>query len=88
AMTMRLLVNSEFRLGAGNRHGRARRAPKIICASLSHWPSKCCADHLPSQSEGDHPMPLAKIHIVEGAYDETRIAKVSGALAELVRDVG
>ncbi len=33
-------------------------------------------------------MPLAKIHIIEGAYDETRIAKVSGALAELVRDVG
>jgi hypothetical protein len=33
-------------------------------------------------------MPLAKIHIVEGRYDETRIAEVSGALAELVRDVG
>jgi hypothetical protein len=26
-------------------------------------------------------MPLAKIHVVEGRYDETRIAKVSGALA-------
>ena len=25
-------------------------------------------------------MPLAKIHIVEGRYDETRIAKVSGAI--------
>jgi hypothetical protein len=25
-------------------------------------------------------MPLAKIHVVEGRYDETRIAKVSGAI--------
>ena len=25
-------------------------------------------------------MPLAKIHIVEGRYDESRIAKVSGAI--------
>ena len=25
-------------------------------------------------------MPLVKIHIVEGRYDETRIAKVSGAI--------
>jgi len=25
-------------------------------------------------------MPLAKIHFVEGRYDETRIAKVSGAI--------
>ena len=25
-------------------------------------------------------MPLAKIHIVEGRYDEARIAKVSGAI--------
>jgi hypothetical protein len=38
---------------------------------------ECCAYHLPSHSKGDHPMPLAKIHVVEGRYDETRIAKVS-----------
>ena len=25
-------------------------------------------------------MPLAKIHVVEGRYDEARIAKVSGAI--------
>jgi phenylpyruvate tautomerase PptA (4-oxalocrotonate tautomerase family) len=25
-------------------------------------------------------MPLAKIHVIEGRYDETRIAKVSGAI--------
>jgi Tautomerase enzyme len=25
-------------------------------------------------------MPLAKIHVVEGRYDQTRIAKVSGAI--------
>jgi hypothetical protein len=25
-------------------------------------------------------MPLAKIHVVEGRYDESRIAKVSGAI--------
>ncbi|HEV2624649.1 MAG TPA: hypothetical protein VGV62_05975 [Xanthobacteraceae bacterium] len=25
-------------------------------------------------------MPLAKIHVVEGRYDETRIAQVSGAI--------
>ena len=25
-------------------------------------------------------MPLAKIHVLEGRYDETRIAKVSGAI--------
>jgi hypothetical protein len=25
-------------------------------------------------------MPLAKIHVVEGRYDEDRIAKVSGAI--------
>jgi len=25
-------------------------------------------------------MPLAKIHVVEGRYDEGRIAKVSGAI--------
>jgi phenylpyruvate tautomerase PptA (4-oxalocrotonate tautomerase family) len=31
-------------------------------------------------STGDHSMPLAKIHIVEGRYDEARIAKMSGAI--------
>ena len=25
-------------------------------------------------------MPLAKIHVVEGRYDESRMAKVSGAI--------
>jgi hypothetical protein len=27
-------------------------------------------------------MPLAKIHVVEGRYDEARIAKVSGAVQD------
>jgi hypothetical protein len=27
-----------------------------------------------------HAMPLAKIHVVEGRYDQARIAKVSGAI--------
>jgi phenylpyruvate tautomerase PptA (4-oxalocrotonate tautomerase family) len=30
--------------------------------------------------KGDHVMPLAKIHVVEGRYDKHRIAKVSGAI--------
>jgi hypothetical protein len=34
----------------------------------------CCQD------KGDQPVPLAKIHVVEGRYDETRIAKVSRAI--------
>jgi hypothetical protein len=29
---------------------------------------------------GGYAMPLAKIHVVEGRYDEARIAKVSGAI--------
>src|SRR6202023_247950 len=33
-----------------------------------------------SSNKGDQAMPLAKIHIVEGRYDEARIAKVSGAI--------
>jgi acetyl-CoA C-acetyltransferase len=33
-----------------------------------------------SCKQGDQAMPLAKIHVVEGRYDETRIAKVSGAI--------
>ena len=34
-------------------------------------------------------MPLAKIHVVEGRYDETRIAKVSGAIqAALMNTLG
>src|SRR6202023_1138218 len=32
-----------------------------------------------SSNKGDQAMPLAKIHVVEGRYDEARIAKVSGA---------
>ena len=67
-------------VGAGNRHGRAGARLKLFALRVSHWPSKCCADHLPSRSKGDHPMPLAKIHVVKGRYNETRIAKVSGAI--------
>jgi phenylpyruvate tautomerase PptA (4-oxalocrotonate tautomerase family) len=36
--------------------------------------------HLFSHNKGAYPMPLAKIHVVEGRYDESRIAKVSGAI--------
>jgi phenylpyruvate tautomerase PptA (4-oxalocrotonate tautomerase family) len=36
--------------------------------------------HLLSHSKGTSPMPLAKIHVVEGRYDESRMAKVSGAI--------
>src|SRR5271156_2283529 len=35
---------------------------------------------LPSRSKRSSTMPLAKIHVVEGGYDEARIAKVSGAI--------
>jgi hypothetical protein len=33
-----------------------------------------------SKGKRGRPMPLAKIHVVEGRYDEGRIAKVSGAV--------
>ena len=33
-------------------------------------------------------MPLAKIHVVEGRYDEDRIAKVSGAVQAPPGDSG
>jgi phenylpyruvate tautomerase PptA (4-oxalocrotonate tautomerase family) len=33
-----------------------------------------------SHNKGGYPMPLVKIHVVEGRYDESRIAKVSGAI--------
>jgi phenylpyruvate tautomerase PptA (4-oxalocrotonate tautomerase family) len=41
------------------------------------WPSSYCTE---VKTDGGQKMPLAKIHVVEGRYDEARIAKVSGAV--------
>jgi phenylpyruvate tautomerase PptA (4-oxalocrotonate tautomerase family) len=54
---------------------RVSRLPSKSCTEESESFVVCC-----SCNKGDQAMPLAKIHVVEGRYDETRIAKVSGAI--------
>jgi phenylpyruvate tautomerase PptA (4-oxalocrotonate tautomerase family) len=50
----------------------------------SRSPWKRCVEN--TRIKGDHVMPLVKIHVVEGRYDETRIAKVSGAVQAALMD--
>jgi phenylpyruvate tautomerase PptA (4-oxalocrotonate tautomerase family) len=49
-------------------------------ASLAYVPAIHVFARHSSPSKGGRPMPLAKIHVVEGRYDDDRMAKVSGAI--------
>jgi phenylpyruvate tautomerase PptA (4-oxalocrotonate tautomerase family) len=58
-----------------------------VAGRALRWRSKRCIEH--AEVKGGYAMPLAQIHVVEGRYDEARIARISGAIqAALMNTLG
>src|SRR5205823_5638464 len=75
---------SSFTPCAGTASSAASSRSASAADKASLWPSKHCTETSRQRSSS---MPLAKIHVVEGRYDEARIAKVSGAVQAALMNI-